>query len=106
MACYQNLLGIFPNFFDFKLNCVTKLQTRQNFLTPASQERWVKIFTSIFLPEGVVAARVVALVGVIMQNSTIDMMNLILISMSKELVRDCPQLGEAHERPSSKCTTM
>ena len=21
MACYQNLLGIFPNFFDFKLNC-------------------------------------------------------------------------------------
>ena len=22
MACYQNLLGIFPNFFDFKLHCV------------------------------------------------------------------------------------
>ena len=21
MPCYQNLLGIFPNFFDFKLNC-------------------------------------------------------------------------------------
>ena len=21
MACYQNLLGIFPNLFDFKLNC-------------------------------------------------------------------------------------
>ena len=21
MACYQNLLGIFPNFFDFKLHC-------------------------------------------------------------------------------------
>ena len=22
MACYQNLLGIFPNFFDFQLHCV------------------------------------------------------------------------------------
>ena len=24
MACYQNLLGIFPNFFDFQLHCVAK----------------------------------------------------------------------------------
>ena len=26
MACYQNILGIFPNFFDFKLHCVPLLQ--------------------------------------------------------------------------------
>ena len=26
MACYQNLLGIFPNFFDFELPCVSLLR--------------------------------------------------------------------------------
>ena len=47
------------------------------------------------LPEGGVmaAVMVVALAGVSMYNSIIDMMNLILISTRNKLERDCPQPG-------------
>ena len=34
MACYQNLLGIFPNFFDFQLHCASSSQMKKLALRP------------------------------------------------------------------------